>query len=312
MASMNPTPTRIPTPADVYRAAAVEHVDAGDAVLACRRFGAGPALLLVHGFPLHGFTWRKVIARLARDFTCVTVDLAGLGDSEWSAATDFGFHAHARRLQTVADRLGLSAYAVMAQDTGATVARCLALVDGARMRGLVMLNTEIPGHRPPWIREYQALLRLPGSATVFRRLLALPGFVRSRFGFGGCFTDMRLVEGEFADAFVAPIVRSARRTDGLARYLVGLRWDVVDAFAARHADVRMPTLLVWGEDDPTFPVARARPMARQLPECRGFVAVPGTKLLLHEERPDEVCRHAVPFLQDCRDGSPAAETRFSS
>ncbi len=34
--------------------------DSGDAVLAWRKFGRGPALLLVHGFPLHGFTWRLV------------------------------------------------------------------------------------------------------------------------------------------------------------------------------------------------------------------------------------------------------------
>jgi len=36
-------------------------VDAGTAQLAVRRFGSGPPLLLVHGFPLSGFTRRKVM-----------------------------------------------------------------------------------------------------------------------------------------------------------------------------------------------------------------------------------------------------------
>ena len=280
-----------------YRAAPVERVDAGDAVVACRRFGSGPALLFVHGFPLHGFTWRKVLPQLAREFTCIVVDLPGLGDSEWSERTDFEFTGHAQRLKRVIDRLGVGRYRTIAQDTGATVARCLALIDGARMDGLVMLNTEIPGHRPPWIVEYQWLMRVPGTPAFFRQLLRSSWYLRSPMGFGGCFRDLDLIDGEFRSAFVEPFIQSARRTDGLKRYLVGLHWPIVDALRTRHAEIRMPVLLVWGEDDPTFPVPLAREMTRQIPDCRGFVTVPGTKLLLHEERPDEVCRAIVPFLR---------------
>jgi hypothetical protein len=45
-------------PGSSYAAAPVEKVGAGDATLALRRFGSGPPILLVHGFPLHGYTWR--------------------------------------------------------------------------------------------------------------------------------------------------------------------------------------------------------------------------------------------------------------
>jgi hypothetical protein len=37
-------------------------------------------------------------------------------------------------------------------------------------------------------------------------------------------------------------------------------------------------------------------MSRQLPACAGFVAVPGARLLVHEERPAEVGRAALGFL----------------
>jgi pimeloyl-ACP methyl ester carboxylesterase len=59
-------------------------------------------------------------------------------------------------------------------------------------------------------------------------------------------------------------------------------------------------LLVWGEDDPTFPIARARAMAGQFRDCRGLVAVPRARLLLHEERPEAVAAAALPFLLDER------------
>jgi len=280
-----------------YSAAVVEKIDVGDATLALRRFGSGPALLMVHGFPLHGTTWRRVLPALSSRHTCYVVDLAGLGDSEWTGATDFSWQGHARRLKVLMDRVPVRRYGAIAQNTGATIARCLALVDGARVERLVLINTEIPGHRPPWIPLYQWLMRLvPGAPLLFRQLLRSNAFVRSGMGFGGCFHDLERIEGEFREQFITPYVESARKTDGMARYLTGLTWETVDGLRHRHAELRMPVLLVWGEDDPTFPIALARKMAEQFPDCRGLVAIPRAKLLPHEERPELVAEAVVPFL----------------
>ena len=122
--------------------------DAGTTRLVYRRFGSGPALLLVHGFPLSGFTWR----------------------------------------------LGLSRYSVLAQDTGGTFARYLALEDGTRIDRLILINTEMPRHRPPWIPLYQFLMQLPGTLTVFGLLLQSKAYLRSPMGFGGCFDDIHELE----------------------------------------------------------------------------------------------------------------------
>ena len=73
----------------------METVDVGTAQLAYRREGSGPALLLIHGWPLTGATWRKVLPRLAERFTCIVPDSPGLGDTRWSDAHDFGFASQA-------------------------------------------------------------------------------------------------------------------------------------------------------------------------------------------------------------------------
>ncbi len=280
----------------LYAAAQVERIGCGDAVLALRRFGSGPALLLVHGFPLHGYTWRRLLPELSRRHTCLVVDLAGMGEADWNAACDMSWQGHAHRLKLLADQLGLAQYDVMAQDTGASIARYLALEDGARVRRLILINTEIPGHRPPWIRPYQFMARhLPGAAAGFRLLMRSSWFLRSPMGFGGCFNDLELIEGGFRREFAARYVDSATATTGMLRYLAGFYWDSVDALRQRHAELAMPVLLLWGEDDPTFPVALAREMARQIPHGR-FVAVAGAKLLVQEEKPEVVTRAALEFL----------------
>jgi pimeloyl-ACP methyl ester carboxylesterase len=195
------------------------------------------------------------------------------------------------------DRVGVQRYSTVAQDTGGTIARCLALLDGARVDRLVLINTEIPDHRPPWIQLYQWQMRLiPGAPLFFRQLLRSNAFVRSGMGFGGCFHDLALIEGEFREQFITPYIESARRTDGMARYLAGLHWSTVDGLRQRHAELGMPVMLVWGEDDPTFPIALARKMAEQFPDSRGLVAIPRAKLLPHEERPELVAEAVAPFL----------------
>src|SRR5437867_5777251 len=51
-----------------------------------RRLGAGPGLILLHGYPQTGHMWRKVMPALAERFTVVAPDLRGYGDSDRPAA----------------------------------------------------------------------------------------------------------------------------------------------------------------------------------------------------------------------------------
>jgi pimeloyl-ACP methyl ester carboxylesterase len=236
-----------------------------------------------------------VLPELSRRYTCYAPDLPGLGDSHWTERTDFSFPGQGRTLKALVDRLGLARYSVLAQDTGGTFARCLALEDGSRIEKLVLVNTEMPRHRPPWIPLYQMLMRVPGSLAMFRLLLRSRAFLRSPMGFGGCFCDLDLIEGDFHEYVVEPLVRSPRRRDGMRRYLIGAKWEPVDAFERDHARIAMPVRLIWGSDDPTFPVALAREMVEQLPDAE-LVEIPGARLLVHEEKPAEVARAVLEFL----------------
>src|SRR5690242_6963543 len=93
-------------------------IDTGTERLPCRRVGEGPALLFVHGFPLSGHTWRHLVGPFSKHFTCYVPDLPGMGESDWTDATDFSFPGQGRTLKRLADALHLGAYSVIAQDTG--------------------------------------------------------------------------------------------------------------------------------------------------------------------------------------------------
>jgi pimeloyl-ACP methyl ester carboxylesterase len=273
-----------------------DFADAGAARIAYRVVGSGEPLVLIHGWPLSSWSFRKLLPRLAAHFTCYLPDTPGLGETEWRDDTDFRFAGQAESLRRFADAVGLDAYALLAFDTGATLARQLALIDPRRVRRLVLQNTEIPGHRPPFIPLFQRTLPLPGSRAAMRALLRSRALRRSRMGFGGCFVDLSLLDGDFHTGSVAPLLDSPRRLEGARRYLAGIDWALVDGLATRHREIAAPVLFVWGEDDPTFPIGRARVMPGQLADCRGLVPIAGARLLVHEERPDAVADAALPFL----------------
>ncbi|HTY18257.1 MAG TPA: alpha/beta hydrolase [Myxococcota bacterium] len=288
------------SPESLYESARPERTEVDDATLAVRSLGHGPVVLFVHGFPVHGYTWRRLLPALSERFRCILPDLAGLGDSDWNAATDFSFSGQARRLHLLAERMGLERFALVAQDTGATVARLLALAAPERVTRIALINTEIPGHRPPWIPLYQRLTHVPGSASVFRLLLQSRTFLHSSMGFREFYTERRRLDEPGAlDPYVGPLIASPHRMEGMLRYLQGAEWDAVDGLGERHAELKMPALLLWGEDDRTFPVERAEPMAAQFGGPTRFVRIPHASLMPHEERPDAVLAELLPFLLRC-------------
>ena len=58
---------------------AVRRIDTGDATLVVRVGGAGPPIVLLHGFPQHSPVWRKVAPILAERFTAIVPDQRGMG-----------------------------------------------------------------------------------------------------------------------------------------------------------------------------------------------------------------------------------------
>jgi pimeloyl-ACP methyl ester carboxylesterase len=106
---------------------------------------------------------------------------------------------------------------------------------------------------------------------------------RSRLGFGTCFTDPTYADGEFADLFVRPLAEKQVGAGQMA-LLASFDFAFVDRLADVHARIRAPTLCIWGERDPWFPVAKARAM---LPQFAGaeLATIPGAKLFATRTTP---------------------------
>ena len=258
-------------------------LDLGHARLPYWVIGQGPDLVLVHGWPVDGRTWRRIVPVLAEHFTCHVIDLPGAGRSTWSADTPRGCDglttclAQALEKMDVDERFGFVAF-----DSGGGFARKIAAQMPDRIVGLALGNTETP---KDYSRLFLSALRGGqrfGAKTVMRLGLQLAS-VREK-AWETSATDPVLCK-ELAELFVRPIARDRRRFAGVFVLADGLEAKDFDGCYEAHRKITAPVRLIWGTDDPWFPLDAAKRMVEQFAGPTTLVEVEGGKLFAHEEFP---------------------------
>ncbi|HEY3829773.1 MAG TPA: alpha/beta hydrolase [Solirubrobacteraceae bacterium] len=83
--------------------------------------GAGPNLLLVHGYPFNSYDWSGIWTELTSHFTVIAPDMLGMGFSEKPAAYEYSVHDHADMHEALLRKLGVSACHVLCHDVGVSV-----------------------------------------------------------------------------------------------------------------------------------------------------------------------------------------------
>ncbi len=258
------------------------------------RAGSGPAVVLIHGLASSIVTWRHVLPVLARDHDVVAVDLPGFGASDQPA--NLSPDSYPGIVTGLMDRLGIARASLVGNSLGGAVGVWVAARAPTRVDRLVLLDAAGYNLAP---RDRPLLLRLAGSPLgaltdhlPIRRLMV-------RIGLRQVFYDDSLVTDERVEEYAAPFFRpgAAVATRSL---LTSLGHEGV-AFPGVIAQVKAPTLIVWGREDTWIPVRDADRFASTIAGSRKVV-LEACGHMPQEERPAEVLRLLAEFL-DARNGS---------
>jgi pimeloyl-ACP methyl ester carboxylesterase len=209
------------------------------------RGGAGPAVILLHGFPEDWYAYHRIMPLLAKQFTIVAVDLRGLGDS---IPTESGYDAAnmAEDIHQLADRLHLEHVYVVGHDIGGMVAYAFARRYPETSRGVMMLDAPLPGFGPwdvvkaspiTWHINFQQTPDLPEQLIAGREAIYLRHF---------------LDPDTFSDADVARYARAYAAPDHLRAALEIYRaFPVNEKFnAAQQSAIGVTLVLAPGENSP--------------------------------------------------------------
>ncbi|MFK7834806.1 MAG: alpha/beta fold hydrolase [Sulfitobacter sp.] len=114
--------------------------------IAYAKGGAGPGLLLLHGFPQTHAMWHAVAPVLAEHFTVVAADLRGYGASAKPEGTEnYSFRHMAADQHALMQHLGLEQFHLVGHDRGGRTAHRLALDHAACVLSLTVMDI-IPTH----------------------------------------------------------------------------------------------------------------------------------------------------------------------
>ncbi|MFI0718664.1 alpha/beta fold hydrolase [Streptomyces sp. NPDC021224] len=256
--------------------------------------GAGPAVLLLHGFPHTWEVWTDVMADLSGHCHVIAPDLRGFGASG-AAAAGYDAGTLAEDAAGLLTALGVSSAAVVGIDAGVGPAFLLALRRPGRVRRLVVMESVLGGL--PGAEEFLA----GGPPWWFGFHAAEPGLAETVLeGHEADYVDWFLTAGTLGDG-VRPALRDAfvraytgrealRRAFSYYRALPESAEQIARAVAA--ARLTVPTMAVGARPVGAVLERQLRPIADEL---TGHVIEDcGHIVPLH--RPDALLALLRPFL----------------
>jgi pimeloyl-ACP methyl ester carboxylesterase len=233
-----------------------------------RRAGEGPLIVLIHGITGRSDQWEPAVEHLAREHEVLAPDLLGHGQSA-KPRGDYSLGAYASAVRDTMVALGHDRATVVGHSLGGGVAmqfayqfpeRCerLALVSsgglGREVHPLLRAAT-LPGAE--WVLPLLVHARVIGAGEAVARAL---GVLRLQAG-----TDLAEVargfaslgDGEARDAFIETM-----------RAVLDPGGQRVSALDRLYLAEALPSLLVWGTEDPIIPVEHGRAAHELMPGSR--------------------------------------------
>jgi pimeloyl-ACP methyl ester carboxylesterase len=258
--------------------------------------GTGKLVLFVHGFPEFWYAWKDQLAEFGRDHCAVALDMRGYNLSDKPEAVEqYAIRYLVEDLRGLARSLGHERFTVVAHDWGGAVAWALAINHPECVEKLVIVNSPHPAVfarelaiNPLQQQASQYMLafrsRKTEGALAADNYAALVGIVMGEGLKKGYFTE------EDRQAYIAAWSQPGALTGGLNYYRAsrvgppsGDEQARTFEPGAQSMDVRVPTLVIWGERDTALTLGNLEGLDAYVPDLTIRRIPDGTHWVVHEQ-----------------------------
>jgi pimeloyl-ACP methyl ester carboxylesterase len=277
--------------------------------------GAGPAVVLIHGFPELWYSWRHQMPVLAEaGYRAVAPDMRGYGESSIPEDVgDYDVLTLCEDMVAFLDDLGEERAVFVGHDWGATVTWDLALTHPERVEAVVGMSVpHAPRPPAPPLAIYRKRLgdgfyvlwfQEPGKADE-----ALARDVRrtilTRAAWDAKWAEQqdeelrvpRWMDEDDVRTYVEAYERTGF-TGGINYYRnIDRNWELLEPYADRR--IEQPAMFVTGSRDPVQYFMPASLMDGCVTDLRNTVVIDGGGHWIQQQRPDEVNEALVGFLRE--------------
>lgn len=232
------------------------HLEFGDHFVSFIDQGGGEPVVLLHGIPTWGFLWEGTLAALRPGFRVLVPDLLGYGYSAKRDNLDRSITRQAEMLDAFLERLGVGSAHIVGHDIGGGIALRLATLFSQRVRSLTVMNSVCYDSWP-----VEVMLQM-GHPQAARRMDPTNTLKMLKKALGAGFHQAP--DSSWLDGLLAPWRTETGRLS-LVRNASGLNTSQTTEITRLLPGIRIPTLVLWGEDDPFQPVRYGERLARDIP-----------------------------------------------
>jgi pimeloyl-ACP methyl ester carboxylesterase len=278
----------------------IVHSPAG-ADIFVRSAGAGPVVVLIHGYAETSDSWAPLAAELEKTYTVIVPDLRGIGSSSRPAG-GYDKKTQAADIRAVVTTLGFDRTFVVSHDIGIMVAYAYAALYPDKVERLVVMDAPLPGIAP-WddlVKDHR-LWHFSFWGTDEERLVQ----GRERIYLDRIWNDFSATPTQPDDAtrkfYAAQYAKPGAMRAGFAHFKAFAQ-DVEDNKTFARTKLTMPVLAVGGEK--SFGATQAVVMRNVAVNVREAV-VPNSGHWLMEESPTYTVALIRDYLKDPTATTPA-------
>lgn len=291
----------------------------GDRTLFVRSSSAAAAgadispALMVHGLGGQATNWTDLMAELVGDVEGWAPDLPGFGWSPPPPDGDYSLTADVEVLSGMLERLHAERgqrIHVFGNSMGGAIAVLLAAARPDLVATLTLISPAMPDLRPRRDTMGVPVVALPGiGRQLVERMARVPaerqvqGMVALNYGDATAFTPTRRAEAVSEVQRRLSLPHAGEALSGAAR---GLLRSFIDpgrsGLWASAAQVRCPTLVLYGGRDRLVDPRRSRRAARHMPHAQ-IITLPRAGHVAQMEDPALVARFVRPLLRSAHDSS---------
>jgi len=245
----------------------------------------GPVALMLHGFPQSSYMWRHALpAVAARGYRAIAPDFAGFGDSPPDPPGTW--QRHVEGVEAFRQELGLERVVLVVHDWGGLIGLRWACDHPDAVSALVISDTGFFSDGK-WHGMAEAL-RTEGQGEEMVDAI-------DREGLGHILRSSSPAMDDAAiDEYAKCLADDTRRRGLLELYRSG-EFSELEAYEGCLGKMDVPSLLLWGADDPFAPLAGAKRFEEELADSR-LVVMEGTGHFVWDDAGEKAAQELAEWL----------------
>ena len=236
-------------------------------------------LILIHGLGASAERWEHVIPNFAKNYRVIVPDLIGFGQSD-KPLIDYTTEYLGEFIKQFLNEIDVNTVSIIGSSLGGQIAIDFTSLNPTKVDKLVLVSPSgIMKHSTPALDAYIMAAMYPNTDTAQHAFQMMSG--RDN-------VDEITIKG-FVKRMKLPNAKMAFMST-----LLGLK--DAEVISQKLSSINLPTLIIWGENDPVIPIKYASSFVTGINDCR-FIKMLGCAHTPYVEMPDKFYKLVYEFLK---------------